>query len=323
MTEVDSTRDTAAAEKRRESDPPPSPPPSQRLPIPPPQGTSQDSTTPNPQPDTSMQATADWSNSFAMHEDDPVSPGESAVSEQGDVSNAIHETNEQLSRLVGELDDMVSRQGSLDDRLSALADQQAAANRENEALRSLVQEACEVKADFGRVKDGFNQLIARVSDSFSSSEQSMTTLKEDYRVFAVKADQAIAQKDDKIESLEDKNRQMLRRVLEDVIVPVHDRLFSAVLAIEAANEVPKAALVVAILDQIETSLAEAHDVHVIKPGPGSIYDRSSMSAVDFEMAKRFSHQNETIARTLQCGFHVGTDADCKVLRKANVVVYRR
>jgi metal-responsive CopG/Arc/MetJ family transcriptional regulator len=258
-----------------------------------------------------------------MTGDEHGTQDEAAVSEQDDISIAVHETKEQLTCLVDGLNGMLSRQASLDDRLSSLADKQAAANRESEALRNLVQEACEVKADFGRVKEGFNQLITRVGDSFSSSEQSMNALKEGYRDFAVAGHHAIAQKDDKIEALEEKCDQSLNRVLEDVIYPLHDQLFSAVVAIEAANEVHQASLIVALFEQVETSLVETQEVHVIRPQAGSTYERESMSAVDFELARRFRHQDETVARTLRCGFHVGVDEDCVVLRKAQVVVYRR
>jgi len=233
-----------------------------------------------------------------------------------DAAAAVDRTSGPLDGVIDALQASTARQDTMDARLESLATQLAEQVSVNAALQSQVEEALQIKA-------GFNNLVGVVQERFQTHADSMQTLRSGYEAFEREASRAIEQKDAKIETLQADADAALNRVLEHLAYGLHDRLFAAATAIEAGNETAKAGLILALLDQLEAALAEHFDLHVVKPRPGDTYDRASMTAIEAVQARRLWNRNETVAHTIRCGFHIGTDDECRMLRRAEVAAYRR
>ena len=227
----------------------------------------------------------------------------------GDLCDASERRDQLLHQLESQVQGLASQLTAVTTKLEQQIGQ-------NSRLESALAEALQVK-------DGFNGLVGVVQERFQVHADAMSQLTNSHESFAEAASEGIAQKDHKIDSLQREADTALDRILQQLAWPLHDRLYASAVAIEAGNEAAKAGLILALLEQLEVSLAECFDVHVIKPRPGEPYVREQMTAIEAIQAKRLWHRNETVAHTIRCGFHIGEDDNCRVLRKAEVAAYRR
>ncbi len=120
------------------------------------------------------------------------------------------------------------------------------------------------------------------------------------------------------------------RLVSTVIAPLHDKLFEAVVAIDAGGRLDHAGVLVGCLAQLELNL-EASDIEVIKPQVGQLFDAKSCEAIGAVPIRIWNRTvaEHTVARVIRCGFAVFTTNDdgsrgsMRVLRRAAIEVYRR
>ena len=101
---------------------------------------------------------------------------------------------------------------------------------------------------------------------------------------------------------------------------LHELIFRQVISMEAGNTRPDA-FTINLFETIEAEL-ETHGVEIIRPHPGDEINLEVMTTIGTASCP-FWRKPGKVAQVFSCGFFSGTDSSRRVLRKAEVTVYRR